>query len=76
MQRVPLDLAAHVAKVDRATIRKWVHRGILTRHTDGYDLSEILHWVDTRNRNMAELAATPRRPADDTTGRVGGVMLA
>lgn len=61
MTRVPLDVAASVAEVKPATIRKWVERGIIRRFDDGYDLSELLHWIDTRNRNMAELATKPRR---------------
>jgi hypothetical protein len=44
---VPLAVAAIVAEVQPATIRKWVERGIITRHPDGYDLTELLHWIDT-----------------------------
>jgi hypothetical protein len=57
---VPLAVAANVAEVQPATIRKWVERGIITRHPDGYDLTELLHWIDTRDRNMADLATRPR----------------
>jgi hypothetical protein len=57
---VPLAVAASVAEVQPATVRQWVARGIITRYPDGYDLTELLHWIDTRNRNMAELATRPR----------------
>jgi hypothetical protein len=55
---VPLAVAANVAEVQPATIRKWVERGIITRHPDGYDLTELLHWIDTRRPDASTSSAT------------------
>lgn len=49
MKHVPAELAAHAAGVSAATIRKWVQRGKLTRHRDGFDLNELLACVDSRD---------------------------
>lgn len=49
--RVPLDTAAAIGQVEKATIRKWVERGHIGRYCDGdpggeYETYEILHWVE------------------------------
>lgn len=53
MTLVPLDVAATICGVKPGTIRRWVHDRHITRHPhDGhgeYDVSELLHWIDTRN---------------------------
>lgn len=52
MKHVPLDVAAAICKVQPGTVRQWVKRGVVTRHTDGYDVYELLHWVDVQRRNQ------------------------
>lgn len=48
-KRVPLTLAASISGVKPGTIRRWVHDGRIIRHDDGYDVDELLHWIDARN---------------------------
>lgn len=55
--RVPLDAACAVAEVQPATIRQWVARGLISRTADGYDLVEILEWLDTRNASKVRTLA-------------------
>jgi hypothetical protein len=47
--RVPLDTAASICGVQPVTIRRWVFDGRIIRHDDGYDVDELLHWIDARN---------------------------
>lgn len=57
MKRVDLAVAAHALGITKGAVRVLVHRKILTRHPGGlYDLLEILHWKETRDVNMYELA--------------------
>jgi len=54
--RVPLDIAAAIGEVNKATIRQWVNRGVINRYTDGYEVAEILLWVDQeRNSTMLQV---------------------
>lgn len=41
--RVGVDAAG----VKPATVKKWIARGLVTRHADGYDPDEMLQWVET-----------------------------
>jgi hypothetical protein len=61
--RVPLDTAAAIAEVKPATVRQWVHRGIIRRYDDGYDVTEILLWLD-QHRSPFGLRLRNRRHAD------------
>lgn len=54
-RHVGIAVAAEVAEVSPATIRSWVHRGLLTRHPDGFDLGEVLARVDSRDPKMLAL---------------------
>jgi hypothetical protein len=47
--RVPLATAASICGVKPGTIRRWVYDQRVTRHNDGYDVDELLHWIDARN---------------------------
>lgn len=47
--RVPLTDAAGICGVKPGTIRRWVHDGRVIRHPDGYDVDELLQWIDARN---------------------------
>lgn len=49
MARVDLQIAANICGVKPGTIRRWVHDHRVTRHPDGYDVDELLHWIDARN---------------------------
>jgi len=53
MTRVPLDIAAAIGEVNKATIRQWVNRGVINRYTDGYEVAEILLWVDQERSQWA-----------------------
>lgn len=53
MKRVPADLALlalHQSghQIKPVTLRLWVHRGHITRGPGGYDLTEILAYLDRR----------------------------
>jgi hypothetical protein len=52
--RVPASLALRALRqsgyrITAATLRSWVHRGHLTRGRGGYDLGEILAYLDRRD---------------------------
>lgn len=47
--RVDLATAVSICGVKPATLRKWVERGHIGRHDDGYDVYELLHWIDARS---------------------------
>lgn len=40
-------------RVTATTLRSWVHRGHITRGPGGYDLAEILAYLDRRNATRA-----------------------
>lgn len=63
MNRVSTALAAHAAGVSPATIRKWVQRGRLTRHPDGFDLLELAACADSRDVD-ALLSRAGVKPVD------------
>lgn len=53
MRRVPANLALLALRqsgheVSPSTLRMWVHRGHITRGPGGYDLAEILDYLDRR----------------------------
>lgn len=59
--RVPLDTAAAIGEVDKATIRQWVYRGHINRYPDGYETVELLLWLEqTRTRDEAGRFAPTR----------------
>ena len=39
-------------RIKPATLRSWTHRGHITRGTGGYDLQEILKYIDNRERRV------------------------
>jgi hypothetical protein len=52
-KRVPARLALLALRqsghtIAPATLRSWVHRGHITRTADGYDLGEIVSYLDRR----------------------------
>ena len=49
MPYVDQELAASICGVKPATLRKWVQRGHICRFAEGYDVSELLHWIDARS---------------------------
>jgi hypothetical protein len=54
MTRVPAYLALTLLRqsghhLSPATLRSWVHRGHITRGPGGYDLVEILRYLDRRS---------------------------
>lgn len=63
MKRVPLDIACKIAGVKPGTIRRWVHDDRIKRYDDGYDLTELLHWID--QRTTTSLLARAGIPRDD-----------
>lgn len=53
MQRVPASLALLALRqsghnISPSTLRMWVNRGHITRGPGGYDLREIIRYLDTR----------------------------
>lgn len=62
MTRVPASLvllALHQSGylIAPGTLRQWVHRGHITRGPGGYDLEEIVAYLDSRNADTASPAA-------------------
>lgn len=49
MAYVDTETAANICGVKPGTIRLWVHRGQILRHPDGFDVDELLHWIDARS---------------------------
>ncbi|WP_116043979.1 hypothetical protein [Amycolatopsis palatopharyngis] len=52
--RVPATVALSLLarsghKLSAVTLRQWVHRGHITRGPGGYDLLEIVNYLDNRN---------------------------
>jgi len=53
--RVNLSQACSIAEVKPGTIRQWVNRGLVVRYPDGYDVHELLLWLDqTRDEGKAQ----------------------
>ena len=55
MTRVPAGLVLTLLhqsghQLTPATLRKWVQRGHITRGPGGYDLAEILNYLDRRDQ--------------------------
>lgn len=46
---VPLAVAARISGVKPGTIRRWVFDRHVIRYSDGYDVYELLQWVDARD---------------------------
>lgn len=63
MMRVDLDVAVSICGVKPATIRRWVRDGRVTRTADGFDVTELLHWIDARNPD-ALMSRAGIRPQD------------
>lgn len=62
MRRVPASLALLALHqsgypIKAGTLRQWVRRGHITRTADGYDLAEIVTYLDRRNADTAKPAA-------------------
>lgn len=57
MQRVDLHVAATICGVKPGTIRKWVFDKVIVRYPDGYDVYELLHWVDARSTDALMVRA-------------------
>jgi hypothetical protein len=62
MKRVPASLALLALRqsgyhITPGTLRIWVHRGHITRGEGGYDMEEIVAYLDRRNADTAEPAA-------------------
>lgn len=54
MKRVPAELALLALRqsghqISPSTLRMWVHRGHITRGLGGYDLAEILDYLNRRS---------------------------
>lgn len=64
MARVDLATAASICGVRPGTVRRWVFDKRITRHADGYDVHELLQWIDARNPDALYVRAglTPERP--------------
>lgn len=59
MQRVPASLALLALRqsghhIKPGTLRQWTHRGHITRTADGYDLAEIVVYLDRRAATRTE----------------------
>jgi hypothetical protein len=57
VNRVPVDLVVLVLAqsgitVNARQIRNWRLRGHITRTTDGYDLTEVLAYIERRDLNQ------------------------
>lgn len=79
MKRVPASLAVlllhqeadargdDLYRIQRATLRKWVQRGHVTRGPGGYDLAEILTYLEQRERSTSvdDLITWLRAQIDD-----------
>lgn len=58
MQRVPAHLALRLLHdsgytITAGALRQWVYRGHITRGKGGYDLAEIVAYLDARERAAA-----------------------
>lgn len=69
MPYVDTATAATICGVKPGTVRLWAHRGHITRHRDGFDVSELLHWIDARSTDHLYVRAgipTQHRPDTPT----------
>lgn len=62
MRRVPASLAILALHqsgylIKPGTLRQWVARGHITRASAGYDLEEIVAYLDSRNADTVKPAA-------------------
>ncbi|MCI2421494.1 hypothetical protein MOQ72_29075 [Saccharopolyspora sp. K220] len=62
MNRVPAQLALLALRysghaVTGSALRNWVHRGHIRRYHDGYDLAEIVAYLDRRKTRHGTLTA-------------------
>lgn len=74
MKRVPASLAVLLLhqeadarhderlRVGAAALRQWVHRGHITRGPGGYDLAEILTYLEGRKAGDHEQEPATRKP--------------
>jgi hypothetical protein len=65
MERVPAELALLLLRqsgynISGSTLRSWVHRKHINRYPDGYDLVEIVEYIERRE------GASPKQ-ADGST---------
>jgi hypothetical protein len=67
--RVPLSVACRIAGVKPGTIRRWVHDRRINRYDDGYDLTELLHWIDQRCTAALHVRAGITGSGDDLRTR-------
>jgi hypothetical protein len=54
-------IGAFVAQVQPRTVEQWIHRGLITKHPDGYDPDEILTWIANRDAEMLRVRAGVKR---------------
>lgn len=47
-------------RITPTTLRSWVHRGHITRGGGGYDLAEILRYLEQRDRPARHTEGTPQ----------------
>lgn len=65
MARVSRAVAANICGVRPDTINVWVNRGHVIRHEDGYDVDQLLHWLDARDpRSLLARAGFPEADWD------------
>jgi hypothetical protein len=51
--RVTRKVAAKIAEVRPRTINQWVHRGVINRYDEGYEVAEILLWLRQERSQFA-----------------------
>ncbi|ANN16229.1 hypothetical protein SD37_11635 [Amycolatopsis orientalis] len=81
MNRVPAKLVLHLLnqeadkrgddrlRLKSATLRSWVHRRHITRGSGGYDLAEILRYLEQRDRRADTVSAERDRAAPPEPGQ-------
>lgn len=60
-RRVAAAEAARIVGITRSSLHRWVRTGRLTRHTDGYDLTELLDAEQSRDHDALMVRAGIRK---------------